>query len=85
MTPIALVGHAHSCPLHGPGTIVSGASSAAVNGRPIARVGDRISCGAVIVTGSAVAKVEGQPVARQGDTTGHGGTLIEGDGSWLSA
>jgi len=85
MIPVALVGHAHACPLHGPGTIVSGASTAAINGRPIARVGDRISCGAVIVSGSASATIEGQPVARQGDTTSHGGTLIEGDANWLSA
>lgn len=85
MIPIALVGHAHACPIHGPGTIVSGASTAAINGRAIARVGDRISCGALIVSGSAVAKIEGQAVARQGDSTSHGGTLIEGDGNWLSA
>jgi len=83
MNPVVLVGHQHRCPLHGPGTVTSGASDATVNGRAIARVGDSISCGAVIETGSADTHIEGQPVARLGDTTSHGGTLIEGDDGWL--
>ncbi|MGO4332499.1 PAAR domain-containing protein [Cupriavidus sp. 2TAF22] len=83
MQPVVLVGHRHSCPIHGPGTVISGAAKANVGGRAIARVGDKISCGAVIVSGSAVATVEDKAVARQGDTTSHGGTLVEGDGGWL--
>lgn len=85
MIPIALVGHAHACPIHGPGTIVSGSPSATINGRPIARVGDSISCGAVIVSGSGCATLEGQAVARLGDTSSHGGALVEGESCWLSA
>ena len=83
MKPIVLVGHQHSCPIHGSGTVVSGASEALVDGRAIARIGDRISCGAVILTGSPGAIVEGQPAARQGDSASHGGTLVEDEGSWL--
>lgn len=83
MKPVVLVGHQHSCPLHGDGTVTSGATDATVNGKAIARVGDSTSCGAVIRTGSADTLIEGQPVARQGDTTSHGGTLVEGDADWL--
>ncbi|WP_330996475.1 PAAR domain-containing protein [Burkholderia cepacia] len=82
MRPVVLVGHRHSCPIHGDGTVVSGAESAAINGRAIARVGDRISCGAEIQTGSPGTEIEGQPVAREGDTTSHGGTLVEGEAGW---
>nr|WP_242548628.1 PAAR domain-containing protein [Pseudomonas putida] len=51
--------------------------------RPVARVGDKISCGAVIETGADCTIIDGQPAAREGDTTSHGGTLIEGDSGWL--
>ncbi|MDZ3992510.1 PAAR domain-containing protein [Pseudomonas sp. Teo4] len=83
MKPIILVGHPHICPIHGEGVVTSGASSASVNGIPIARVGDSISCGAVIETGSAITLIEGRAAAREGDTTSHGGTLIEGEPGWL--
>ncbi|NIF30100.1 hypothetical protein F3J44_27555 [Pantoea sp. Tr-811] len=83
MTPIALVGHRHSCPLHGEGKVETGASAAFVDGRPIARVGDRISCGAVIETGAACTIIEGQPAAIEGSQTSHGGTITEGEHGWL--
>ncbi|MDG3714358.1 PAAR domain-containing protein [Pseudomonas aeruginosa] len=83
MKPIVLVGHQHSCPIHGTGTVVSGASQAKVNGRAVARIGDQISCGAVILTGSPGTIIEGQPAARLGDSTSHGGTLVEGEAGWL--
>lgn len=83
MKPVVLVGHRHSCPIHGPGTVVSGAPSTNIDGRAVARVGDQISCGAVIQTGSANFVIDGRPVARQGDTTSHGGTLVEGESGWL--
>lgn len=82
MKPIVLVGHAHDCPLHGAGTVETGASATFVDGRAVARVGDRISCGAVIESGANCTLIEGQPAAREGDTTSHGGTLVEGDSSW---
>lgn len=83
MKPIVLIGHRHSCPVHGPGSVVSGSASATINGRAIACVGDRISCGAVIDSGSSSHAIDGRPVARQGDSTSHGGTLVEGDSGWL--
>jgi uncharacterized Zn-binding protein involved in type VI secretion len=83
MNPIVLVGHRHDCPLHGPTTVTTGASSANVNGAAIARIGDQTSCGAIIETGASHLIIEGQPAARVGDTTSHGGTLVEGDASWL--
>ncbi|MNE82405.1 PAAR motif protein [compost metagenome] len=83
MKPIVLVGHRHSCPIHGVGTVKTGASATFVDDRAVARVGDRISCGAVIETGAACTIIEGQPAAREGDTTSHGGTLVEGDPGWL--
>lgn len=83
MKPVVLVGHQHRCPLHGNGHVTTGASEATLNDRAIARVGDSISCGAVIQTGSADNLVEGQPVARVGDTTSNGGILVEGDDGWL--
>ncbi|WP_224006396.1 PAAR domain-containing protein [Paraburkholderia tropica] len=83
MKPVALVGHRHSCPLHGPGTIVTGATEATVNGKAIARVTDRISCGATIITGAANCEIEGHAVARKGDHTDHGGVLEEGDSGWM--
>lgn len=83
MKPIVLVGHRHSCPIHGEGTVETGASAASVDGRAIARVGDRISCGAVIETGAGGTIIEDQPAAREGDTTSHGGILVEGDPGWL--
>ncbi|OLS63958.1 PAAR domain-containing protein [Pseudomonas putida] len=83
MKPVVLVGHRHDCPVHGPGTVTSGSTEDVVNGRGIARVGDSISCGAVIRTGSSDTFIDSQAVARVGDTTSHGGTLVEGDPDWL--
>jgi len=83
MPPVVLVGHRHDCPLHGIGIVETGSSQYTFNGKPVARVGDRISCGALIVSGAAYYQVEGKPVARQGDRSDHGGVLVEGDTGWL--
>lgn len=82
MKAVVLVGHRHHCPIHGDGEVITGSSSTLSNGRPIARVGDLISCGAVIETGSPHHLDEGRPIARVGDSTSHGGTLEEGDSGW---
>ena len=47
----------------GPHHIVSGASNAMVDGIPIARVGDKSSCGATITAGVAWYPIEGAPAA----------------------
>lgn len=83
MRPIVLIGHRHDCPIHGLGTVVTGASATFVDGKAVARVSDQISCGALIETGAECTIIEGQPAARVGDTTSHGGTLVEGDQGWL--
>lgn len=52
-TPVSRIGDAHECPVpgHGVTPIVTGDPRVKADGRLIARVGDRIQCGAVIVTG----------------------------------
>jgi uncharacterized Zn-binding protein involved in type VI secretion len=83
MKPIVLIGHHHSCPIHGIGVVTSGSEITMVNNRPVARIGDSISCGAKITTGSPNFNIDGRPVAREGDSTDHGGTLIEGEENFL--
>lgn len=48
---VARVGDKVSCPLpgHGTGTIASGDASWIVDGKPVARNGDKTSCGAVLI------------------------------------
>lgn len=48
---VARVGDKVSCPLpgHGSGAIVSGDASLIVDGKPVARNGDKTSCGAVLI------------------------------------
>ncbi|RUS67925.1 hypothetical protein CUZ56_00406 [Saezia sanguinis] len=81
--PVVLLGHAHTCPIHGPGTVISGSPVCSLHGKPVARQGDKISCGPTIITGSPTVLIDdGRPVARLGDSTDHGGALIEGDARW---
>ncbi|NIC05011.1 PAAR domain-containing protein [Billgrantia bachuensis] len=57
----------------GPHRIVSGASTAKVDGIPIARVGDKSSCGASITAGVAWYPIEGSAAAIHGSATSCGG------------
>ncbi|MEL1266370.1 PAAR domain-containing protein [Pseudoxanthomonas putridarboris] len=50
--PVAHVGSAVSCPLHGMTTIVSGQAGWLVEGKPVAAPGDRTSCGATLIAGT---------------------------------
>jgi uncharacterized Zn-binding protein involved in type VI secretion len=69
---------------HG-GTIVSGASTVLIAGKPAARIGDSHSCPiprhgtTVIIPSGPVSTllIAGQPVARMGDQTGCGATIVE--------
>lgn len=76
--PIIVVGDATD---HG-GKVIKGAPTATINGIPIARVGDTVTCPkrghgtTVIATGDANMLVDGKPVARHGDKTACGATLI---------
>ncbi|MES2017628.1 MAG: PAAR domain-containing protein [Pseudomonadota bacterium] len=46
---IARMGDKVSCPNHGSGTIASGDSTMIVDGKPVARHGDKTSCGATLI------------------------------------
>lgn len=76
--PIIVVGDATD---HG-GKVIQGAPTATINGIPIARIGDPVTCPrkghgtTVIATGDANMLVDGKPVARHGDKTACGATLI---------
>lgn len=59
----------------GPHHIVTGASTALVDGVPAARVGDRSSCGSTITTGLGWYLIEGAAAAIQGSATSCGGVL----------
>lgn len=67
---------------HG-GVVISGAPESDIDGIPIARVGDKVSCPQCkgvfpIASGDATVIVDGQPVARHGDKTACGASLISG-------
>lgn len=82
MLPIARLGDKHLCPAHGPNPIVEGGATT-INGRPVARVGDKTACGAVIVKGSSGSSDDGKPIAYLGSTTSHGGSIVEGSPNHL--
>lgn len=48
---IARVGDKVSCPVHGDQVIVSGDQTMIVDGKPVARHGDEIGCGAKLIAG----------------------------------
>lgn len=52
---IARIGDKVSCPKKGHGTcpIVSGDPTLVIDGRPVARAGDRTACGAILIAGQA--------------------------------
>lgn len=82
MLPTARLGDKHICPAHGPNVIVEG-GVATINGRPVARVGDKTACGATITKGSSNSTDDGKPIAYLGSTTSHGGTIVEGSTNHL--
>ena len=77
--PIIVVGDRTD---HG-GVVLTGAYDTQIDGKPVARVGDLVSCPrkghggtTVIVTGAAMMNIEGRQVARHGDKTQCGATLL---------
>lgn len=77
MIPVARQTDKHACPLCKCVTpITAGSSTAKADNLPVARVGDKAACGAVIVKGSSMCTADGKPVAYLGSTTSHGGTII---------
>lgn len=76
---LAKVGDKVACSCKGgPHRIVSGANTAKVDGIPIARVGDKSSCGASITSGVAWYPIEGSAAAVNGSATSCGGQLVTG-------
>lgn len=73
----AKLGDQVACPCKGsPHRIVSAASATFVDGIPVARIGDRSSCGATIISGVDWYAVEGAPAAIHGSRTSCGGVVI---------
>jgi uncharacterized Zn-binding protein involved in type VI secretion len=77
--PFILIGDKTS---HG-GVVVQGSPVSTVDGKPIARVGDKVTCPrrghggtTVIVSGDPTCIIDGQPAARHGDKTACGATLL---------
>jgi uncharacterized Zn-binding protein involved in type VI secretion len=63
--------------------VIGGSPVCSLHGKPVARLGDKISCGATIISGSLTVLIDdGKAVARLGDSTDHGGTLIESHSDW---
>lgn len=77
---VACVGDIHLCPAHGPNVVAEG-GSATVDGRPVARIGDKCACGCVIIEGASGAICDGRPVARLGSKTTLGGVISACEGS----
>lgn len=78
MRPVIVLGDSTS---HGE-TVLEGATATVVEGTPVAREGDRVSCPingygpCTIVSGDATTVIEGKAVARHGDQCSCGATLI---------
>lgn len=77
--PIILIGDKTD---HG-GVVIEGSPNSDINGKRIARIGDKVTCpkkghGGVttIISGDPNTIVDGKPVARHGDKTACGATLI---------
>src|SRR4051812_25337132 len=69
---------------HG-GTVISGTPTSDIDGKPIARVGDRVTCPmkghggtTVIVSGDPTLVLDGAAAARDGDKCACGATLLAG-------
>lgn len=67
---------------HG-GKVIEGSPQSLVDGKPIARVGDKVTCPSkghggttTIVTGDPTCLIDGKPAARHGDKTACGAILI---------
>jgi uncharacterized Zn-binding protein involved in type VI secretion len=68
------------------GTVVGGAGTVTIQGKPVARVGDPVTCPnchctTSIATGDNTTLVLGKPVARHGDKTACGASLIASQGT----
>ncbi len=81
MKPFIVIGDRTS---HG-GTVIEGSTETDAAGKPISRIGDKVTCpkhgrnGIVtIASGDPTCIIDGQPAARDGDKTDCGAVLIAG-------
>ena len=72
--PVARIGDTHVCPRHGINAVIEG-GSCTVDGRPVAREGDKCACGGVIVEGRDGATDQGRRIAYLGARTSCGGII----------
>jgi uncharacterized Zn-binding protein involved in type VI secretion len=56
--PVARVSDSVTCPKHGPTTIVSGDATMLVDGKAVARHGDKCACGATLMASQSVSGTE---------------------------
>ncbi len=82
---VALVGHLHTCPIHGGGPVMNpGQAFVRFNGIPLAVEGGQCGCPGSpplpdpMVKGSGTVKINGRGVMRIGDKTAHGGRIAMG-------
>ncbi|MES3154015.1 PAAR domain-containing protein [Sphingomonas faeni] len=81
MPQAARIGDMEACPNGGNSPIMTGAPTVFIEGRPAARVGDKLNCGGghtQIESGSPTVMIEDSHAARIGDTTCHKGALTTG-------
>jgi len=86
--PVARIGDDHQCPkrnddgsAHKGGPVVTGSPTMKANGRPVARVGDKVHCNGstdTVIKGIDNLLVDGKPIAVQGSKCAHGGLIVEG-------
>ncbi|MNN05369.1 PAAR motif protein [compost metagenome] len=64
------------------GSVLTGSPHTDIDGRAVARIGDRVICArhgpGAIITGDATLVIDGQPVARHGDKASCGCALLAG-------
>lgn len=82
--PFILIGDSTN---HG-GKVIAGSPQSTIEGKPIARVGDQVTCpqkdhGGVttIISGDPTCLIDGKPAARDGDMTACGAKLIASQGN----
>jgi uncharacterized Zn-binding protein involved in type VI secretion len=81
MHQAARIGDLEACPNGGNSPIITGAPSVFIEGRPAARIGDRLDCAGghtQIESGSPTVFIEESNASRVTDTTCHKGVLATG-------
>ncbi len=78
--PISTVNDLHICTVceNKKFPIITGSPTTKIDGQPVARIGDKTACGAIIIQGSSTSKADNIPVAYIGANTSHDGTKPTG-------